>query len=287
MPLINKRLNPTHPPTPTLAETPQVPRLHTNPRGTNTTQSTGPTQADRIPQSEYSDYSNTVPQPRTQPVDPSEGQNTYSSLLVPAQVTPFLAPLDIEGLDPVQDSHTCGLQDNVYIGDVMGLPKSHTTMQLYFQNVNSINLHSSGNWSNICEHVRDIEVSIALLAEHKLDTTQPRVMLRLYKEAQKTFGLGAFLINTASTDIPSPTVHKPGGVLSLVNGGIKGRVLRTDQDHWGGGPQSPFGKTVETRSPLSLHTKWSTLTPNKPYQPHMLPSCIQCTPRKEEPIPTT
>ena len=147
--------------------------------------------------------------------------------------TPTLAPLHIEGLEPVQESRTCGLNDNVYIGDVMGLPKQHTTTRLYFQNVNGINLHPSGNWSNICEHIRNMEVNIALLAEHKLDTTQPRVMKQLYKEARKTFGLGAFSINVATTNIPLPTMHKPGGVLSLISGGIKGCILHTDQDPLG------------------------------------------------------
>ena len=124
---INKRPNLKHPPTHNLPEPPHVLRLHTNPKGAHTTQSDGPTHADRIPQSYYSDHSNTVPQSMTRPVDPTEGQNTYSSLLVPTQVltaTPSLAPLEIKGLEPVQDSHTRGLQDNVYIGDVIGLTKT-------------------------------------------------------------------------------------------------------------------------------------------------------------------
>ena len=120
----------------------------------------------------------------------------------------------------------------------MGLPKDATTTQIYFQNINGITLTDPGNWSNICEHVCDMEVDIALLAEHKLDTTQPRVMNRLYDEAQKTLGRGCFSINAASTEIASPTMYKPGGVLSLVTGGVKGRILKADRD--------PYGRWVST-----------------------------------------
>ena len=78
-----------------------------------------------------------------------------------------------------------------------------------------------------------MEVNIALLAEHKLDTGQPKVMHKLYEEARKTFGLSSFTINAASTEIESPTMYKPGGVLSLVTGGVKGRTLTSELDHYG------------------------------------------------------
>ena len=124
---INKRSNRKYPPTHQSSGTPQGPRIHTS---AHTTPNDGFTHADRISLSDNSDHSNIITQSMPRPVDRDESHNTHSPLLVPTQVltaTSSLAPLQIEGLAPVQDSHTRGLQDNVYIGDVMGLPKPHTT----------------------------------------------------------------------------------------------------------------------------------------------------------------
>ena len=93
--------------------------------------------------------------------------------LVPTQIynaTLALAPMPIQGLTHIQGQQLPGMQDNFYVGDVMALPKNPTTTRVYFQNVNGINLTQLGNWSEICEHLRDMEVDIVLLAEHKLDT---------------------------------------------------------------------------------------------------------------------
>ena len=64
-------------------------------------------------------------------------------------------------------------------------------------------------------------------------TIQPRVMKRLYDEAIKTFGLGAFSITAASTPVESPTMYKPGGVMLLVQGSILGRILNSASDRHG------------------------------------------------------
>ena len=92
-----------------------------------------------------------------------------------------------------------------------------------------------------------MEVDVALLAEHKLDTTQPKVLGRLYEEARNIFCLGSFTINVAATDIETPTPYKPGGVLSLVNRGIKRRVLTTDHDPLGRWVPLPSVATVVPR----------------------------------------
>ena len=74
---------------------------------------------------------------------------------------------------------------------------------------------------------------MALLAEHKLDTNQPRVTAKLYEAACKKYGLGSFPINATSTPIEAPTIRKPGGVLSIVHGGLKGCLLKTGTDELG------------------------------------------------------
>ena len=84
-----------------------------------------------------------------------------------------------------------------------------------------------------------MEIDVALIAEHKLDTTQPRVTKKLYDEARKVFGNGTYSVNATSTPIEAPGMYKPGGVLSLVNGGIKGRILESGTD--------PLGRWVFTK----------------------------------------
>lgn len=101
--------------------------------------------------------------------------------LVPTQVTlrhntvgqlmPDLTPIPSNGRP---------WQDNFGIGDPMTLPKSHMITRIYFQNVNGITLTTPGTWDVTCEHIRDMEVDVALFAEHKLDTTQPQVTKKLY-----------------------------------------------------------------------------------------------------------
>ena len=113
-----------------------------------------------------------------------------------------------------------------------------------------------------------MEVNIALLAEHKLDTTQPRVTSKLYNEAQEIFGASCFTIHAASTAIKSSTVYKPGGVLSLLNGGVRGRVLLSKSDPHGRWTSTTFTRTfsasqkVESLVSLSnMCINFSTLNP--------------------------
>ena len=93
----------------------------------------------------------------------------------------------------------------------MSLPKHATSKRIYFQNVNGINPSQVGTWKDTCEHIRDMEIDTALIAEHKLDTNQSRVTKKLKDQAKETFGIGSFTINATSTSIASPTVYKPGG----------------------------------------------------------------------------
>ena len=51
--------------------------------------------------------------------------------------------------------------------------------------------------------------------------------------------MGTFTINPTSTPIESPTMFKPGGVLSLTHGDVKGRILHSGQD--------PLGRWVYTK----------------------------------------
>ena len=131
------------------------------------------------------------------------------------------------------------LLGNVYIGDTLSLPKNINTTCIYCQNIHGITLSTPETWEVTCEHLLDMEVDTALFMEHKLNTSQPRVSKQLYDTTKNIYGLGTFTINATSTPISSSTTYKPGGVLSLVTGDIKGRVLDTQQD--------PFGRWVYSK----------------------------------------
>ena len=102
-----------------------------------------------------------------------------------------------------------------------------------------------------------MEINIALLAEHKLDTNQPRVRKRLHDTAREVFGLGTYTITDVSTSIESPTMYKPGGVLSMLQGNIEGQVLTTGSD--------PLGRWVyvtlrrSTGPPLTIITTYQVV----------------------------
>ena len=158
----------------------------------------------------------------------------HQNTLVPTQVittnshVTYQPIIGLQPADDLPDPH-----NNFYIGDSLQLPKNVGTTRLYFQNLNGINLSQLGNWVDTCSHLRDMEVDIALIAEHKLDTNQPRVLKKLYDQARTVLGQGSYTINATSTPITSPTMYKPGGVLSLIHGGTKGRILQSGNDPLG------------------------------------------------------
>ena len=73
-----------------------------------------------------------------------------------------------------------GTHVNAVIGDGLALPKDHQVTRFYFQNVNGVNVSRNGTWELTCSHIKDMEVDFAMMAEHKLDTTQPWVMKHLH-----------------------------------------------------------------------------------------------------------
>ena len=163
------------------------------------------------------------------------GRCTQSGVLIPSQIIHMNAhilqeatPQQADERTPHDDTH-----DNYYIGDVLSLPKAPNTTRLYFQNVNGISLCTPGTWMDTCEHFRDLQVDIALIAKHKLDTSQSRVIKRLHDNPKKLFELGSYSINATSTPVKAQSMYKPGGVLSFTSGGIKGRILEAGTDPWG------------------------------------------------------
>ena len=74
---------------------------------------------------------------------------------------------------------------------------------------------------------------MGLIAEHKLDTTQPGVIRHLHDDIKPIFNVGSFCINAASSQISAQSMYKPGGVLSITCGSSKGRILESGKDTYG------------------------------------------------------
>ena len=146
-------------------------------------------------------------------------------------------------------------QPNRYIGNMMGIPKCPATTWIYFQNVNGISLQPPSTWDSTCSHLRDMEVDIALVAEHKLDTSQPKATKYLYDGAQKIFGLSTFIITANSTPLRSPSLYKPGGVLSLLHSPIKGCILTLGHDPLVDGSSTSLAAIWVLQSWSSQHIK--------------------------------
>ena len=168
-------------------------------------------------------------------------QVTQPTPLIPSQIIQRQPHLQEFGAPPPTGIHPNEATEpaNHYIGNTLALPKSPNTTQLYFQNVNGLSLTTPGTWETACLDLQDMEVDLGLIAEHKLDTSQPRVIKRLHDDIKTVFDPGTFCINATSTPIPSQSMFKPGGVLSITQGRLKGRILESGQD--------PYGRWVYTK----------------------------------------
>ena len=78
-----------------------------------------------------------------------------------------------------------------------------------------------------------MEVDVAMLMEHKLNTSHTKVMGKLYKGARTIFNTGTFTLTVTSTPVPAASMYKPRGVLTMTVGDNKGRILENGQDPLG------------------------------------------------------
>ena len=136
-------------------------------------------------------------------------------------------------------------RENHYIGDVLQLPKPVNTTCLYVQNINGISLITLGTWDITCQDIHDMQVDVVLLAVHKLDTTQARVVKRLHNATQKVFEPGTDCIVVTSTQVQAQSMYKPGGVLSFTQGGLKGHVLESGRDCLGWWVYSKYWQNIQ------------------------------------------
>ena len=85
----------------------------------------------------------------------------------------------------------------------------------------------------MCTDLQYMANDNTLFAKHKLDTNQPRVTKRLHDTARKILGLGSYDLLTGTTPVPSRTTFKPGGVLALACGPVRGRIMERGTDPLG------------------------------------------------------
>jgi len=125
------------------------------------------------------------------------------------------------------------VQANQAIGNRLALPKDDNCTRIHLQNINGTNTQEHGDWKSNCELWREMEVDVALVCEHKLDTRQGHVLNALYKGAQSVFGMGTFTLKAATTEGNTAYSRKPGGVLGMIMGPAKGRFLESIEDELG------------------------------------------------------
>ena len=97
---------------------------------------------------------------------------------------------------------------NPVIGNVLALPKRPGTTRLYIQNINKITMTNPSTWDTLCLDIQHVHLDSSLGVEHNLDTQKPWVQQCLHTMERKTFGLGSYDLQTASTQIPPQTSYK-------------------------------------------------------------------------------
>jgi hypothetical protein len=78
-----------------------------------------------------------------------------------------------------------------------------------------------------------MEADIMIIPEANLDTTNSRVKALLHNNLRKMFGLSTYHLTTSASPQQYNGIYKPGGILGIVNGKTKGRVIQSGGDYMG------------------------------------------------------
>jgi hypothetical protein len=154
------------------------------------------------------------------------------------------------------DPHSNRCPNTVEIGDPLSIPsKDPSTTRIHFQNINRASITAGGTWPIVCSQWKHMSVDIALACEHKLDTTQPYIMLmkRLHDRARTKFGLQNYTLSATSSPSEAAGAYKPGGVLAMVIGRTKSKLLTTGHDELLG--QMDVHQIQSKSRPASHHHK--------------------------------
>ena len=161
----------------------------------------------------------------------------------PAVVTVEEIPDDLPELyDRYRDvviTNTGEFQPNDPVGDPMTIPKDPSVTRLYFQNIQGASLQKLGTYYSTLEHTKDMDVDHAMFAETQWDTTKTSVQAAAHDQTRKVFGYMQYKLETTSSAIEAKGMWKPGGVMALTVGNLKGRVVDSGVD--------PMGRWVFTK----------------------------------------
>ena len=136
-------------------------------------------------------------------------------------------------------THTIEVQKNDPIGDPLIIPKDPSITRIYFQNIQGASLQKLGTYYSTLEHIKAMDVDHAMFAETQWDTTKPSVHSITHAHTRQVLGYMQYKLEAASSAIEAKGMWKPGGVMALTIGNLKGRVVDSGGD--------PMGRWVYTK----------------------------------------
>eukprot|EP00957_Ditylum_brightwellii_P033853 2565592-Ditylum_brightwellii.AAC.1 len=123
------------------------------------------------------------------------------------------------------------LESNRCIGPEMDIKDPDHTW-FYFINPNGILLKGNRvQFKSICEDSKQRDIDYTGLPEIKLDMLNPSVQNILHDTTRHTFQYA--IIQSTSAPVEAENFHKPGRVLSLVQGPLVGRKISSGEDALG------------------------------------------------------
>eukprot|EP00957_Ditylum_brightwellii_P044735 3392122-Ditylum_brightwellii.AAC.1 len=123
------------------------------------------------------------------------------------------------------------LESNRHIGPEMDVKDPDHTW-FYFINPNEIFLKYDGvQFKAICKDSKQQDINYTGLPEIKLDMLNPSVQNILHDTTKQTFPHA--ILQSTSAPVVAENFHKPGKVLSLVQGPLVGRKISSGEDALG------------------------------------------------------
>jgi hypothetical protein len=106
-------------------------------------------------------------------------------------------------------------------------------MRIYIQNPNGVSVGPNGDLDMILNHLTGMETDVIILPETNLDTNKHKVKQQIHKHCRKAFGHGTYHPAMATSAIEYAGNYKPGGILGIVVGKHKARILESGHDQYG------------------------------------------------------
>jgi hypothetical protein len=112
-------------------------------------------------------------------------------------------------------------------------PKPSEWTRIMVQNTNGVSIGKDGDFPITLDHIKQMDVHIMIITETNLDTTHTRVKALLHNDLRRMLGLATYHLIASASPQPYNSFYKPGGVLGIVNGKTKGRIIESGSDYMG------------------------------------------------------